>query len=326
MQLNQAFEMVRHALGSGRVANGYLIVGSPRGSAMELAVKVLQMLFCRSEVAPCGSCEGCRKVSERVEPDIVWLFPEKKSRIIGVDAVRDELLYVMEQTSVSGGWKAGVLVGADRLNESAANILLKTLEEPPPKTLFLLLSDAPQQLLPTIISRCQRINLMLDSELAEPWRSRVLEVLSGTLYRTPLERLAMSNQLYIVLSEMRESAEQLVVEESEDEGDDERQDRDVWDARVEARYRELRKGFVLTLQNWFRDLLLITAGGDESLLYVGEHADVIRERAGQLTLAQAAYNMHAIDELAQQMERTLSEESVLGYAVDRMFHGVRVGR
>ena len=79
--------------------------------------------------------------------------PEKKSRVIAVDAVR-ALNHRIQTSSFAGGWKVAVIKYADRLNDQAANAFLKTLEEPPARTLLLLLTDAPQSLLPTVVSRC----------------------------------------------------------------------------------------------------------------------------------------------------------------------------
>jgi DNA polymerase-3 subunit delta' len=292
-----------------------------RGAAMDLATRILQVLFCSSEYKPCGACDTCRHVVERIEPDIHWIFPEKKSRIISVDQIREKLINEVTQTSLAGGWKAGVLVGADRLNEASANAFLKTLEEPPEKTLFLLLSDAPQQLLPTIVSRCQRIDLDELRELGEPWKSRVIETLSSPLLGKPLEGLAMSNVLYSVLDDLKGKAEQLVKDEakSDTKVDD---DDEVFDAKVSARYREMRTDFLLTLLRWFRDLFVLKAGGDPALVFNREKLDVLQERATRLTLAQVIYNLHAMEELARQMEKNLSEETVLAYTIDRMNHGV----
>ena len=138
--------------------------------ALDLARAVLQDLF-----------PGVEEEGLRTHPDIHWLFPEKKSRIVSVEAVHEKFIDPMSQTSFSGGWRVGVLVGADRLNPAGANAFLKTLEEPPARTLFLLLTDAPEQLLPTIISRCQRIDLpdSREHQLADPWRTNVLGVLSN---------------------------------------------------------------------------------------------------------------------------------------------------
>lgn len=321
MQLNDTFQMVKRAIDAGRPAHGYLIVGPVRGVGMELAVRILQTLFCSAAGKPCGACDNCRHVAERTESDIHWIFPEKKSRIISAEQIRENLIHEVTQTSLSGGWKVGVLVGADRLNDASANAFLKTLEEPPEKTLFLLLSDAPQQLLPTIVSRCQRIDLNAQRELAEPWKSRVIETLSSPMLSKPLERLAMSNMLFSVLVDIKNKAEQLVQEESAGDGKVEDED-EVFDAKVSARYRELRTDFLMTVMRWFRDMTVLKAGGDESLVFTRDKLDVLKERAGRLTLAQVIYNLNAVEELARQMERNLSEETLLAYALDRMNHGV----
>ena len=319
--MNDMFEMVRRAITAGRPAHGYLIVGPVRGVGMELSVRILQLLFCSEANKPCRVCDSCRRVAERIEPDVHWIFPEKKTRIISAEQIRTQLIHEVTQTSLSGGWKAGVLVGADRLNDASANAFLKTLEEPPEKTLFLLLSDAPQQLLPTLVSRCQRIDLNAQRELSEPWRSRVVETLASPLWNRPLERLAMSGVLLGVLSEIKSKAEQVVREES-GAGAKVDDDDDVFDAKVSARYREYRDDFILTLLRWFRDLAVLRAKGDDSLVHFRTKTDVLKERASRLTLAQTFYNVNAVEELARQMERNLSEETLLAYALDRIHHGV----
>jgi DNA polymerase-3 subunit delta' len=321
VQLNDTFLMVKRALDAGRPANGYLIVGPVRGIGYDLAVRILQTLFCTAANKPCGACDGCRHVAERTEADVHWIFPEKKSRIISAEQIREKLLAEISQTAFSGGWKAGVLVGADRLNDASANAFLKTLEEPPERTLFLLLSDAPQQLLPTIISRCQRIDLTAQRELGEPWRGRVIETLSSPLWTRPMERLAMSNLLFAVLNDIRAKAEELVREENANDAKVDEED-DVLDAKVSARYRELRTDFLLTLQRWFRDLLVLKVGGDDALVFTRSKLEVMKQRAAKLTLAQALYNLNAVEELGRQMERNLSEETLLAYALDRINHGV----
>jgi len=155
MDADAKFAMVRRAIEIGHPAHGYLIAGPVRGAAMTFAERILQTLFCREAVRPCGACEGCRRVMARLEPDIHWIFPEKKSRVISVEQMRQALIREVTQTALSGGWKAGVLVGADRMNEASANTFLKTLEEPPKHAIFILATSEKHKILPTILSRCQ---------------------------------------------------------------------------------------------------------------------------------------------------------------------------
>ena len=81
MRLDDTFALVKRAIAAGRPAHGYLIIGPVRGAAMELALRILQTLFCQAENKPCGCCDGCRRVIERIETDIHWIFPENSHRI-----------------------------------------------------------------------------------------------------------------------------------------------------------------------------------------------------------------------------------------------------
>ncbi|MDD4102551.1 MAG: hypothetical protein PHU80_07970 [Kiritimatiellae bacterium] len=311
--------MIRHAIASGRPAHGYLVTGPVRGGAMDLVIRVLQLLFCSSATKPCLACEGCRRVAERTEGDIHWIFPELKTRVIGVEQMREKLLNEISKTSFSGGWKAGVLVGADRMKEASANAFLKTLEEPPDRTLFFLLSDAPQQLLPTIVSRCQRIDLYDESELAYPLKVRVIEALASNQCGGSLENLSVASELTAILEELKDAAEMLVkTEKGEDWLED---DEKVFKAKVSSRYREMRNDFLRVIMRWFRDLCSVKCGSDQSLLYFPERIDVYGERAKRLTLAQVLYNLDAVEELARKFEKNIPEEILLAYTVDRLKHG-----
>ena len=157
MNVSEAFALVSRAIDEGRAANGYLVCGDLKGGCEEFTGLVLAKLF------P-GEPE---QIASRSHPDVVYLEPQGRSRTIKVargkdddgPGMRDGLVEPMAVTAFSGGWKAGVIVGADRMQEEAANAFLKTLEEPPPKTLYLLLTDQPDAILPTIVSRTQRIDL-----------------------------------------------------------------------------------------------------------------------------------------------------------------------
>ena len=153
MDVAEAYSLISRAIGANRAAHGYLIAGDVRGNASELADMVLKKLF----------PDDMSQVETGTHPDIATLEPEGRARIITVDAMRERIVEPMSTTSFSGGWKAGVIRGADRLRSESANAFLKSLEEPTPKTIYLLLTDRPDSILPTIVSRCQRIDLPLPS-------------------------------------------------------------------------------------------------------------------------------------------------------------------
>lgn len=151
MDVAEAFALVGRAIDTGHAAHGYLIVGDVRGNGAELVRCILRRLF-PNEIA---------QVESGSHPDVVTLEPEGKARIISVDAMRERIVAPMSTTAFSGGWKVGVIYGADRLRPESANAFLKSLEEPTPKTMYLLLTDQPDGILPTIVSRSQRIDLPL---------------------------------------------------------------------------------------------------------------------------------------------------------------------
>lgn len=153
----EAFRLIARAIDAGSAAHGYLVVGDVRGNAAELVEKVLRKLFPDAQ----------EQVAAGVHPDVVTLEPEGKKRIITIDSMRSRIVVPMSTTSFSGGWKVGVISGADRLNTESANAFLKSLEEPPPKTMYFLLTDQPDAILPTIVSRTQRIDLKLPPGLLE---------------------------------------------------------------------------------------------------------------------------------------------------------------
>ena len=157
MDVAEAHALISNAIDAGRAAHGYLIVGGVKGNAAELAALVLRKLF-PDELA---------QLEAGTHPDVVTLEPEGKARIISVDSMRERIVEPMSATSFSGGWKVGVISGADRLRAESANAFLKSLEEPPPKTMYLLLTDQPDAILPTIVSRTQRIDLPLPPGILE---------------------------------------------------------------------------------------------------------------------------------------------------------------
>ena len=150
MEPSVAFDLISHAIDTGRAAHGYLIVGDVRGNASELVMRILRKLF----------PDAVEQVDAHGHPDVATLEPEGKARVITVDSMRDKIVEPMsEKTSYSGGWKVGVIYGADRMNQNSSNAFLKALEEPAPNTLYLLLTDMPEAVLPTIVSRTQRVDL-----------------------------------------------------------------------------------------------------------------------------------------------------------------------
>ena len=150
---------MRAALSSGRLSHGVLIHEDSGAGGLLLARWIAQLVNCReSKRAPCGECQECRWIDADQHPDVLRLSPEEDSIQIKIEAVR-ALIPELALTAHGRGYKVAMLVPAHALTDAAANALLKTLEEPPGRTLLLLVSSEPRRLPATVRSRCTRLCL-----------------------------------------------------------------------------------------------------------------------------------------------------------------------
>jgi DNA polymerase-3 subunit delta' len=142
-----------------RVPHGLLIHESPGSGGEWLAFWVARLLLCTASGArPCGVCTACKNASENRHADLLAVQPTEDSKQIRIEQVRDTCAE-LALTSYQGGYKVGIFSPADSMNRFAANALLKTLEEPAKNTCLILVASQPSRLPPTIMSRCQRINI-----------------------------------------------------------------------------------------------------------------------------------------------------------------------
>ena len=150
------------SLSRGRSGHFYLISG-PQGSGKHTLAQLLAAgLLCDHSQAPCGHCEACRKVFAGVHPDFITVDdPEKKT--VPVDLIRQARSDMYIQPN-EGKRKIYLFPRGQDMGIPGQNALLKVLEEPPSYGVFLLLSDNPERLLPTVRSRCMELNLLPLSE------------------------------------------------------------------------------------------------------------------------------------------------------------------
>ena len=162
-------ERFRNALRRGRLASTFLFVGPAGVGKRKFAEKLAQALLCSQapaeELAPCGACDACVQVLAHTHPDLYIIEkPQDKSTIplslfIGDDnhRMREGLCHDIALKPFMGGRKVAIIDDADYLGEESANSLLKTLEEPPPHSVLILIGTSADAQLPTIRSRSQTI-------------------------------------------------------------------------------------------------------------------------------------------------------------------------
>jgi DNA polymerase-3 subunit delta' len=160
-------ERFRRSIERGRLASTFLFVGPSGIGKRTFALKLAQSLLCQQPsddpLAPCGRCDACQQVLAGTHPDLLLVAkPADKSAIpisllIGEDQRRmqEGLCHDIALKPFMGGRRIAIVDDADDLNEEGANCLLKTLEEPPPKSLLILIGTSVDRQLPTIRSRSQ---------------------------------------------------------------------------------------------------------------------------------------------------------------------------
>ena len=239
------------------------------------------------EIDNCGVCASCRKIDKGNHPDVKMIVPEGDGGQITVSVIR-ELEESLSYKPFEGKWKIAIIDNADRLNQSAANAFLQTLEEPSPASILILISSRPDMLLPTIRSRCQRINFttlpidtmsaLIEEKAGEnnKEQSLLLSRLSGGRlgYALNEELIAQRDRSFDVLIKLLQTL-----------------DEDLWDSRDDM------ESWFEWCQMWIRDLAVFKATGRADFLINSDKENEIRsiisgtDLKDILKLAREIYNI-----------------------------------
>jgi DNA polymerase-3 subunit delta' len=272
----QGVELLQRSLERGRLAHAYLFTGHHIEELEAIARTIAKTLNCRQPekangvpINCCDACLNCQKVERDNHADVHWIRPESKSRIITVEQMR-ELMQEINLKPTEAEYKVAVIVGADRLNVQAANAFLKTLEEPPAKSVLILLTTEPQRILETILSRCLRLNF--SGEGPRPlapaemdWLKQFSEMAAGE-QKSLLGRYRLMDVLLQKLNAMKSAIEESLTARSplQRYDDAEKDLRDKWEdelaAAIEAEYRRQRADLLAIVQRWLRDVWLHSLG------------------------------------------------------------------
>ena len=151
-------QQLRDSSLSGRLPHSSLLLSTPGLGAEHLANWMAGFALCESVERPCGVCASCLLLKADTHPDFHLVKLEDDAQQIKVDQVR-ELIAVLALKSYRGGYKVGVIEGAEALNANGANAFLKTLEEPAANTLLVMIARPTHRLPATIASRCLKVVL-----------------------------------------------------------------------------------------------------------------------------------------------------------------------
>ncbi len=305
--------LLQRSLGRGRLGHAYLFSGDRLADLEAIAGTLAKTLNCPTPPrrAPAGAaldccdhCPSCRKISEHLHPDVQWVRPESKLRVIVVDQIRT-LLDTVYLKPNEARYKVAVIVGADRLNVQAANAFLKTLEEPPERSVLLLLTTEPQRVLETILSRCLRLTFgggggpVADAAVAAWLQSFAQQV--ATAKGGLLARYGLLGQVLTELEQRRAAIDKDLTARSPLERYDEAEPalRDQWEdelsAAIEAEYRRQRGEMLAALQWWLRDLWLAAQGLERDRLSLPQLAANTAVVARRLEPRAAAENLRVLE-------------------------------
>lgn len=325
-------KLLQRSLERGRLAHAYLFTGHDLETLEAIADTLARTLNCLEPVrgtngAPtdcCDRCVNCRKIQNGNHADVHWIRPESKSRIITVDQMRG-LMQEINLKPTEAEYKVAILVAADRLNVQAANAFLKTLEEPPSRSILILLSTEPQRLLETILSRCLRLTFGAGETRAlapaeKEWLTQFSD-LAASGQKSLLGRYRLMDVLLQRLNGMKTEIEENLTARSplQKYEDVEKDLRDQWEdelkAAIEAEYRRQRADLLLLLQAWLRDVWLRTlnANGQDGVSALLNFPDLAATPrvAARVSPTQALENLNVMEGTQRLLHTNVQEALAL---------------
>ena len=304
----EALELLLNAHAQNRFAHAYLFTGARGSGKRELAQTL------------CARILDCTDEKVQSHPDIHWLAPESKSRQLSVDQIRG-LEQKLRMRSLSGGKKFAVLQDADRLGTQAANAFLKTLEEPPLETHLILITEQPEQLLDTIISRCVQVSLRLMKKAERRPAETVLIQLIETFFKTKKADLRgglwLAQQIQILLAETKDAIQSEMEAEARAEEKQYKQvvdakwfekREDLFAARTQSLYLGERSRVLEMLEAFWTDVLLIQE--NQEARHLPECASHARSSASTLSVDSVLKRIQAVTQLREHVQMSGVNEAL----------------
>lgn len=314
-----AVDMLRRHVARGETRHAYLFSGPPGIGRRTLALRLAQALNCESPSAPgkpCLACHTCKQIEEMRHPDLAVIEPTIKdpdnpkelisspNGEIRIQQIRD-LQKTINLKPYQSIYKVFVFLNFHQANAESCNALLKTLEEAPPHAILLLTADNPEQLLPTIVSRCEILRLRplpLESVSAdliargiEESRARLLAHISGG--RPGFARKLVDDTSLLEKREERLNDLQTILPAS-------RVEKFSYAEKL-AKDKDAMRQTILVWLSYWRDVLLRTAGAETPLVNLDRNME-IEFLAGRLDLSSARKVVSDHESALEKMERNVN--------------------
>lgn len=308
-----AVDMLRRHVTRGDIRHAYLFSGPPGLGRRTLALRLAQALNCERPLAPgepCYTCRTCKQINAMQHPDLAVIQAvdedgnSKDGGTLRVDQIR-EVQRTLNLKPYQSPYRVAMFLRFQEANDNAANALLKTLEEAPPHAILLLTADNPEQLLPTINSRCEILRL----------RSLPVEAITADLMERGLEE-DRARLLAHISGGRPGFARRLVEDASVLEKREERLNdlQTLLPApRVEkfsyaeklAKDKDVMRQTILVWLSYWRDVLLRVAGAETPLINIDRNME-IEFLAGRLDLSSARKVVSGHEDALEKMDRNVN--------------------
>lgn len=309
----KAKRFLKGVMARDKIPHAYLFTGIAGIGKTSTAMALAMALNCRAPEAEdsCGRCPACRQMRGGNSPDFVALGPEGRS--IKIDQIR-QLNRSLGFAPVSGKYRVCVIQKAEAMTEEAANSFLKTLEEPPPGNIFILNAVEPRDLLPTVVSRCQKV----------PFQPLPVEGIRTEL----LKRTGVSEDAALALARISEGSLGRALRMCEGDFVDKRR---KWLSlltelpgfseirameAIAACIKEDRKGDSASdggesgamdvfevWKSWYRDMLVLKVGGPHELVFNADFPGKLKTLADGFTLEQLLESFSFIERTQRDLRR-----------------------
>jgi DNA polymerase-3 subunit delta' len=302
--------ILNKALQSGRVPTAYLFTGPPGCGRMTTALATAASLNCASGPPSCGICPSCRLYAAGNHPDLHLIAPVQGKRIIVIEQVREQILGRAYLKPMNGATSTFIVDDAHLMNANAANAFLKTLEEPPVASHFILIAPDRDSVLPTIASRCQILSF-------RPLSRKVLE---GLLLRKGIESMDAGLLAAMARGSMERALDyhsgealQSMAEEFEpltslnDQGSGRLLD-------LSQRWGKNREEALKVLEfmaQWYRDILVLAEGTDEDQVIHTAHIPTLKEAAGRMSGPCLAAVLESVQDAREALESNANVQLTL---------------
>lgn len=305
-------EYFRNAITMDKVSHAYILNGADKSGKMLLAEAFAAALQCEKQgTDPCGCCHSCKQAAGRNQPDILFVTHEKPNTI-GVDDIRKQLNDDIVLKPYSSKYKIYIIADAEKMSIQAQNALLKTIEEPPAYAVILLLTTNADGFLPTIQSRCVRLDLKAVSD--DKIRKYLMEEKQVPDYQADIcvafaqgnvgkaIRLAGSDDF----NEMKNSALQLVKRLKTIELYEMTQA-----IKQITEYKLDISDYFDLLMLWYRDVLLYKATADANKLIFQDEVYTIKEQASLSSYEGIEWILEALEKAKSRLRANVNFELVI---------------